>query len=263
MAVAFPVTGILSLMMDLSNEVDMPDGWMEQPDAKWKRLLLGGFDPVRGWNWNYKATKPRELRKLALERRRPVNAAYMWMLMNGDTPLVLLVIQYWGVLWDFLCGKKDDEEEEEEDKGEGEGGGKKGKNGSLDSAARAGGNARGESSSEEEEEDEEDEADNEDADEELEEAKAGARKSRRLAFCAVVGVWVTWTIMTWRAPLRAPLAPHAPPVARSAFGARPRAPGSAPWRASAGAFVAEGGNREACLFRHTGSSWSMECRSTH
>ena len=73
---------------DMSNEVECPESWQEQPGAKWKRLLLGGPDAVRGWNWSY----PNENKEaLVLGRRSPVLPFYMWMLKNGDTPALVLL----------------------------------------------------------------------------------------------------------------------------------------------------------------------------
>ena len=72
----------------MSNEVECPESWQEQPGAKLKRLLLGGPDAVRGWNWSY---PDKNTEVLVLGRRQPVPPIYMWMLQNGETPVLVLL----------------------------------------------------------------------------------------------------------------------------------------------------------------------------
>ena len=166
-AVSFPVAGILMHMFDVSNDVEMPECWQEQPPAKWQRLLLGGLDPVRGWNWVYDDDADGGV----FPRKRPVNAMYMWLIMNAGTPLWLLL---WGWAQDKYAGvrerwvpKKEGEDEMETEEPH--------------------------SNTSEEQEEER----REKADEEFEEAKAAARAARTMASLGIAGVLVTWTVMVW------------------------------------------------------------------
>ena len=163
-AVCFPVTGILTLMFEMSNDVEMPEGWQEQPDARWKRLLLGGTDPVRGWNWHYPGTEDSRGRTTepVLGRKRPVNGAYFWMLMNGETPALLLLWGWAQQLWATLTTGS---------------GGEKGGEEEGDEAAES--------------------RSSEKAEEELEQAKHRGRQAQQLAALGIAGVVVTWAIMVW------------------------------------------------------------------
>ena len=172
-AVSFPVAGILAHVFDVSNEVEMPEGWQEQPPVRWQRLLLGGLDPVRGWNWVYDEA---EAEAGVFRRKRPVNAMYMWLIMNADTPLWLLL---WGWTQDKYAGLRrrcvpPDEEEDEEKREQEE---------PHSNATK--------------EQEEQEEQRREKADEEFEEAKAAARTARIMASVGIAGVLVTWTVMVW------------------------------------------------------------------
>ena len=167
-AVCFPITGILALLFDLSNEIEMPDGWMEQPDSKWQRILLGGRDPVRGWHWHYDEGSDRPEHDV-LPRRQPVNWMYLWLLNNGDTPLVLLIIGWAQKLCETVQS-------------------------ALGFArAEQGGDTKEESTDAEAPE----AAAAEERENEAREAQARQRKSRILAGLGMFGVYVTWVIMVW------------------------------------------------------------------
>ena len=189
-AVCYPVTGILTQMFDASNDIEMPEGWQEQPESKWQRLLLGGPDPVRGWNWHYdekcgyEAGGEREAPNAAggapsgeeegeaiealsvFGRKKPVNAAYYWMLMNGETPALMLVIGWVLQLWNAVRGGGENEDD-------GEGGGEK-------AEVKEGG-----------------EETHEEADKEYEEALKAVRKARLLAGLGVGGILICWVLMSW------------------------------------------------------------------
>ena len=56
-----PVTGFLSMLMELSNEVECQEGWVDKPDSQWMQVVFGE-DAHRSWHWS----SAKSLRRLCL-----------------------------------------------------------------------------------------------------------------------------------------------------------------------------------------------------
>jgi len=54
-------------------QVECPEGWQGLPDARWKRVLIGGNNGHRSWHWHY----PKDAKKLVLARPRPAQPPQM------------------------------------------------------------------------------------------------------------------------------------------------------------------------------------------
>ena len=185
-AVAFPVTGILSLLFDLSNDVERPGSWVENGIPPWQQILLdpaGGDDAARGWHWTFPPPhvetapdgselvinefEPGEGNPdgLVLGRKKAMTPQFKWYLLNGDTPVLLLLLD-WATAAAVMLGLSggDGSEDGEAEEGEGE----------EDFEKRL--------------------------DDELEEAKASSVKARRLTVAALFCVLVIWTLMARPTP---------------------------------------------------------------
>jgi hypothetical protein len=171
-AVALPVDLFLARAFELANEGDAPECWLDAPPGRVKLVL--GKDAHKGWH--------------LADPAKPVSDLVLWLVRFSSEPLFATIPRLLGWLWGRCCGSRATKQPRAAADADGGGDGKKQQHQCEDELEAAPSGSSGGGSAD---------------------ARADALAKRLYASAGLLGVFICWTIFSWRVHLRVVLALYA------------------------------------------------------